>query len=104
VEWLAEGFRQDGEGSEQGETSRTHKAGSLMGQQQGYELGLGPGEGVHGGCLEALSSAHLVQHRVALGSLPLPEQHQASNDVRRHDVKVPEKFSKEVGNFRVGIL
>lgn len=43
--------------------------------------------------------AYLIQHRIAFGSLPLPEQHQASNDVGGHDVEVTEKFSKEVGNF-----
>lgn len=42
---------------------------------------------------------YLIQHRIALGSLPLPKQHQASNDVGGHDVEVTEKFSKEVGNF-----
>lgn len=43
--------------------------------------------------------AYLIQHRIAFGSLPLPEQHQASNDVGGHDVEVTEKFSKEVGDF-----
>lgn len=43
--------------------------------------------------------AYLIQHRIAFGSLPLPKQHQASNDVGGHDVEVTEKFSKEVGNF-----
>lgn len=46
-----------------------------------------------------LVGAYLIQHRIALGSLPLPKQHQASNDVGGHDVEVTEKFSKEVGNF-----
>lgn len=46
-----------------------------------------------------LVGAYLIQHRIALGSLPLPKQHQASNDVGGHYVEVTEKFSKEVGNF-----
>lgn len=46
-----------------------------------------------------LVGAYLVQHRIAFGSLPLPKQHQASNDVGGHDVEVTEKFSKEVGDF-----
>ena len=50
------------------------------------------------------AGTHLVQHRVALGPLPLPEQHQARNDVGRHDVEVSEKLGEEVGDFRVGIL
>ena len=48
--------------------------------------------------------AHLVQHGIALGPLPLPEQHQAGDDVRRHNVQVSEKLGKEVGDFRVGVL
>lgn len=43
--------------------------------------------------------AHLIQHGVSLGPLPLPEQHEASDDVRGHNVKVSKKLSKEVGNF-----
>lgn len=47
---------------------------------------------------------HLVQHGIALGPLSLPEQHQASDDVRRHNIQVPKKLRKEVGDFRVGVL
>ena len=67
-----------------------------------------------GGCRDGLGRgqcrdmtgtwAHLVQHGIALGPLPLPEQHQASDDVRWHDVQVSEKLGKEVGDFRVGVL
>lgn len=42
---------------------------------------------------------HLIQHGIALGPLPLPEQHQACDDVGWHDVKISEKLGKEVGDF-----
>lgn len=46
-----------------------------------------------------MAGAHLVQHGVALGPLPLPEQHQTSDDVGWHDVEVAEKLGEEVGDF-----
>lgn len=60
------------------------------------------GEDATGSAAEAhrrTGGTYLIQHRITLGSLPLPKQHQASNDVGGHDVEVTEKFSKEVGNF-----
>lgn len=48
--------------------------------------------------------AHLVQHGVALGALPLPQQNQPRDDVGGDDVQVPEKFRKKVGDLGVGIL
>lgn len=72
--------------------SSSRGAGQGLGRRR---CGEAPGEG---------PGAHLVQHGIAFGPLSLPKQHQASNDVRWHNVQVPEKFSKEVGDFRVGIL
>lgn len=74
------------------ESSRSGGGGRGLGRRWCWRP---PGEG---------PGTHLVQHGIALGPLSLPEQHQASDDVRRHDVQVPEKLRKEVGDFRVGIL
>lgn len=88
-------------------TSRAHEGmwnvgGKLRAAEWGLQERLGqgrcwrlPGEG---------PGPHLVQHGIALGPLSLPEQHQASDDVRRHNVQVPKKLRKEVGDFRVGVL
>lgn len=53
---------------------------------------------------EDTPSTHLIQHRAAFCPLPLPQEDQACNDVRWDYVKVSEKLSKQVGDFRVGIL
>lgn len=61
-----------------------------MGERRPWDQQQGP---------QVARDTHLIQHRIAFGSLPLSKQHQASNDVGGHDVEVTEKFSKEVGNF-----
>lgn len=73
-----------------------------MNSPQWREGGGSWGRGRHGSAAAAhgrARGAHLIQHRIALGSLSLSKQHQASNDVGGHDVEVTEEFSKEVGNF-----
>lgn len=98
MSWGREGSEHHGvtSGAQDG-ARKLGSGGSWGGGGAWEEAGVGrlPGEGL---------GAHLVQHGVALGPLPLPEQHQAGDDVGRHDVEVSEKLSEEVGDFRVGIL
>lgn len=48
--------------------------------------------------------SHLIQHSVALGPLPLPQENQPRDDVGGDDVQVSEKFCKKVGDLGVGVL
>lgn len=50
------------------------------------------------------SDLYLVQDGGSLGSLSLPEQHQASDDVTGYDVQIPEELGEEARHLRVGVL
>lgn len=52
----------------------------------------------------ASSDLYLVQDGGSLGSLSLPEQHQASDDVTGYDVQIPEELGEEARHLRVGVL
>ena len=88
----------------QREAARAGALGGLLRVSWGREGSVEPGggrDGLGGGqCGDVTRAwAHLVQHGIALSPLPLPEQHQAGDDVRRHNVQVSEKLGKEVGDF-----